>query len=61
VVFCRETAKKPASVRRYLSTIALAHRIAKVVNPCGDEVVQLELKALTNAVSVRQRQARGLG
>jgi integrase len=61
VVFCRETSKKPASVRRYLSTIALAHRIAKVVNPCEDEVVQLELKALTNAVSVRQRQARGLG
>lgn len=61
VTACREAGKKPATVRRYLSTIALAHRVAKLVNPCDDEAVQLELKGLTNARSSRQRQARALG
>jgi integrase len=61
VAQCRIEGKKPATVRRYLSTIALAHRVAKLVNPCADEAVQLEIKGLTNAVSVRQRQARALG
>jgi integrase len=58
---CRESSKKPATVRRYLSTIALAHRVAKLMNPCDDEVVRLEIKVFTSAVSVRQRQARALG
>lgn len=53
--------KKPATVRRYLSTIALAHRIAKFVNPCDDEAVRLELRGLESAMGVRQRQARALG
>jgi len=53
--------KKPATVRRYLSTIALAHLVAKLMNPCDDEAVRLEIKGFTGAVSVRQRQARALG
>jgi integrase len=61
VQFCGATAKKPASIRRYLSTIALAHRVAKYTNPCDDEAVKLEIKGLTNAVGARQRQARALG
>jgi integrase len=61
VTHCREAAKKPATVQRYLSTIALAHRVAKLMNPCDDEAVRLEIKAFTNAVGVRQRQARALG
>jgi integrase len=61
VAQCRIEGKKPATVRRYLSTIALAHRIAKLMNPCDDEAVRLEIKGLTSAVSVRQRQARALG
>src|ERR1039457_6505267 len=61
VQFCRESAKKPATVGRYLSTIALAHRVAKLLNPCDDEAVRLEVKAFTQAVSIRQRQARALG
>src|SRR5580704_6266538 len=61
VQFCREAGKKPATVQRYLSTIALAHRVAKLMNPCDDEAVRLELKAFTNAMGVRQRQARALG
>src|ERR1019366_1343860 len=42
-------------------TIALAHRVAKLMNPCDDEAVRLEIKAFTNAVGVRQRQAREHG
>jgi integrase len=61
VTHCREAAKKPATVQRYLSTIALAHRVAKLMNPCDDEAVRLAIKGFTNAVGVRQRQARALG
>jgi integrase len=58
---CRIEGKKPATVQRYLSTIALAHRVAKLMNPCGEEAVRLEVKGFMNAVGVRQRQARALG
>src|ERR1019366_6697695 len=61
VAYCRDAGKKPATVRRYLSTIALAHRVAKLMNPCEDEAVQLEIKGLYNALSARQRQAKALG
>ena len=61
VVSCRAGAKKPATVRRYLATIALAHRVAKLENPVTDEAVQLELKGYTNLVSARQKQAHPLG
>jgi site-specific recombinase XerD len=42
----RETGRKPATVRRYLSTIAVAHRVAKLLNPIQDEAVTLELRRL---------------
>jgi integrase len=58
---CGETGKKPATIRRYLTTIALAHRVAKFANPCAEEPVRHALKGLTNEVSVAQRQAKGLG
>ena len=58
---CGEQLKKPATIRRYLSTIALAHRVAKFSNPCVEESVRLALKGLTNEVSVAQRQAKGVG
>ena len=61
VVYCNEAGKKPATVSRYLSTIARFHRAAQLFNPCASEAVQMELKGMTNEVSVRQRQARGLG
>ncbi len=61
VVYCNEAGKKPATVSRYLSTIARFHRAAQLFNPCGSEAVQMEMKGFTNEVSVRQRQARGLG
>jgi len=58
---CGEQSKKPATIRRYLSTIALAHRVAKFSNPCVEEPVRLALKGLTNEVSVAQRQAKDWG
>lgn len=58
---CRVAGKKPATIQRYLSTIALAHRVAKLENPCTDEAVQLELKGLYNVLTARQRQAKALG
>jgi integrase len=61
VSHCREVSKKPATVQRYLSTITVAHRVAKLVNPIQDEVVTLELRRLDQQVSVRQRQAKALG
>ena len=58
---CGAKGKKPATIRRYLATIALAHRVAKLSNPCTEEPVRHALKGLTNEVSVAQRQARALG
>ena len=58
---CGSAAQKPATIRRYLATIALAHRVAKFPNPCTEEAVRHALKGLTNEVSVAQRQAKGLG
>lgn len=58
---CKVDGKKPATIRRHLSTIALAHRVAKLENPCADEAVQLEIKGMYNRMSARQRQARALG
>ncbi len=61
VLYCKEAGKKPATVRRYLSTIARFHRAAQLFNPCASEAVQMEVKGMTNEVSSRQHQARGLG
>jgi integrase len=61
VLYCKELGKKPATVRRYLSTIARLHRAAELFNPCASEAVQLEMKGMTREVSSRQRQGRALG
>jgi integrase len=58
---CGDAGKKPATVRRYLATIACAHRAAKLINPNDDEDVKLALKGLYNKSPVRQRQAKALG
>jgi integrase len=58
---CAEANKKPATVRRYLATIACAHRAAKLLNPNDDEDVKLALKGLHNKSPMRQRQAKALG
>jgi integrase len=58
---CSDANKKPATVRRYLSTIACAHRASKLQNPNDDEDVKLALKGLYNKSPKRQRQAKALG
>jgi integrase len=58
---CGDAGKKPATVRRYLATIACAHRAAKVLNPNDDEDVKLALKGLYNKSPARQRQATAMG
>jgi integrase len=59
--YCGEQGKKPATVRRYLATIATAHRAGKLSNPNDDEDVKLALKGLYNRSPKRQRQAKALG
>jgi integrase len=58
---CGDAGKKPATVRRYLATIACAHRAAKILNPNDDEDVKLALKGLYARSPKRQRQAKALG
>ena len=58
---CRLEGKKPATIRRYLSTIVLAHRVGSLANPCADEFVQLEIKGVYNVMSARQKPAKALG
>jgi integrase len=58
---CGEAGKKPATVRRYLATIACAHRPQKLKTPHDDEDVKLALKGFYNKSPMRQRQAKALG
>jgi integrase len=61
VQHCTEGAKKPATIRRYLATIARAHRAADLLSPCASEPVRLALKEMNRVQPARQRQARPLG
>ncbi len=49
--------KAPASVRRYVSSIANFHRAAGVANPCDAAVVQLALKRMHRQHGRAQKQA----
>src|SRR6202790_1701715 len=53
--------KKPATVRRYVATIARAHVAAALLNPCSSEAVRLGLKKMGRESSARQDQAYPLG
>jgi integrase len=57
---CLSNQKKPATIRRYVSTIGRAHRAANVVDPTTSEAVKLALKEMSRSVPARQTQARGL-
>jgi integrase len=61
VQHCMTAAKKPATIRRYLATIARAHLAAELLSPCASEPVRLALKEMAQKVPARQRQARPLG
>jgi integrase len=61
VQHCMQAQKKPATIRRYLATIARAHLAAELLSPCASEPVRLALKEMSRAQPARQRQARPLG
>ncbi len=52
--------KKPATIRRYVSSIAHLHRAADVPNPCERRAVYLALKRMSKTLGVAQKQAPGL-
>jgi site-specific recombinase XerD len=49
--------KAPATVRRYVSSVATFHRAAKVANPCAAEAVKLALKRMHRERGRAQQQA----
>jgi integrase len=53
--------KKPATVKRYVATIARVHIAAGLLNPCSSEAVRLGLKQMGRETSARQDQAHPLG
>jgi integrase len=53
--------KKPATIKRYVATIARVHIAAGLMNPCSSEAVRLGLKKMGREASVRQDQAHPLG
>jgi integrase len=57
---CLGKGKKPATVRRYVSTIGRAHRASGVADPTMSEDVKLALKEMGRNSTARQKQARGL-
>lgn len=57
---CERAGRKPATVRRYLSTIALMHRASAVPSPCDTERVRLGMRAMARAQGTAQTQAEGL-
>jgi integrase len=58
---CVEQQKKPATIRRYVATIARAHTAAGLSSPCASEPVRLALKEMGRVTTSRQRQALALG
>jgi integrase len=57
---CLSRGKKPATLRRYVSTIGRAHRASGVLDPTASEEVKLALKEMGRKAPARQKQARGL-
>jgi integrase len=53
--------KKPATIKRYVATIARVHLAAGLLNPCSSEAVRLGLKKRGRETSARQDQAHPLG
>ncbi len=58
---CVEQQKKPATIRRYVATIARAHIAAGLSSPSASEPVRLALKEMGRITTSRQRQALALG
>ena len=58
---CVKKGKKPATIKRYVATIARVHIAADLLNPCSSEAVRLGLKKMGRETSARQDQAHPLG
>ena len=57
---CVNDGKKPATIKRYVATIARVHVAAGLLNPCSSEAVRLGLKKMGRETSARQDQAHPL-
>lgn len=53
--------RKPATISRYLSSIAMLHAAAELPNPCATLKVKLTRKAHARSKGTRQKQAMPLG
>jgi len=58
---CVKEGKKPATIKRYVATVARVHLAAGLLNPCSSEAVRLGLKKMGRETSARQGQAHPLG
>src|ERR1700674_1146612 len=58
---CVTAGKKPATIKRYVATVARVHIAAGLLNPCSSEAVRLGLKKMGRETSARQDQAQPLG
>ena len=58
---CVNNGKKPATIKRYVATVARVHIAAGLLNPCSSEAVRLGLKKMGRETSARQDQAHPLG
>jgi integrase len=56
-----QASKKPATIKRYVATVARVHIAAGLLNPCSSEAVRLGLKKMGRETSARQDQAHPLG
>ncbi len=52
--------RKPATIRRYVSTISHMHKAAGAPNPCTDPITLFAMRRMGKALTVRQRQAHGI-
>src|SRR5271170_4737558 len=57
---CVKAGKKPATIKRYVATIARVHLASGLLNPCSSEAVRLGLKKMGRETSARQEQAHPL-
>jgi integrase len=53
--------RKPATIKRYLVSIAAWHAAADLANPCRSLTVRMAARAHARARTVRQRQAKPVG
>lgn len=58
---CVKDGKKPATIKRYVATVARVHIAAGLLNPCSSEAVRLGVKKMGRETSARQDQAHPLG